>query len=210
MQRRRKNKEEYKLLPEPEFLPQREKVRGLSVWKDEYVRLAFYMALLGATDRQLSQVFDVSPQTIENWKHKKDGFLDALRQGKLEADGAVVHSMFQVSCGYSHPDEVILSNRCKEYDPKTGKLVREWTEPLRVPITKHYPPNVKAGLKWLAARHPETWGNKVEVKGKIDVTHKVDLSKFSDEELKVLQKLGVQKEENVEDTEFEEINGNNS
>jgi hypothetical protein len=193
--------------PEPEFLPKPEMQKtsvGRTVWKTEYVRHVFYLSLLGATDVQIAQTFGVDPSTVERWKRDKPEFLESMRRGKMEADGKVVYSLFLAAVGYSHPDEVILTNRVKEYNDE-GKVVKEYTKPLRVKTVKNYPPNVTAALKWLQARQPEVWGNRLEVKGDIKHHHEIDLSKFSTNELEVLSKLGLQQHvPNIEDVPYVE------
>lgn len=198
MKRVRKNKSIK--FPEPNFLPE---VLELRKWKKEYIRHVFYLSLLGANDVQIAQVFDVHPSTIDTWKRKKPDFLNAMNKGKMMADAKVSHSLYLAAVGYSHPDKVILANKRREYDPDTGKLIREWTEPLIVDTIKNYPPNVTAAIKWLQARQPEQWGNKLEIKGKVDHNHKLDLSNFSEEELEVIKKLGIQSN-NVEDIDYED------
>ncbi len=193
------------MFPVPEFLPKPESVVGRRIWKQEYVRLGYFLSLLGATDIQMAQTIGVDPSTIERWKRDKPEFLRALKAGKMEADGKVVHSLFLAAVGYSHPDEVILTNRKKEYDDE-GNLIKEYTVPLRVKTIKNYPPNVTAAVKWLQARQPEVWGNRLELRGNVNHHHEIDLSKFSTKELEVLSKLGLQKRinKNVEDVDYQE------
>jgi hypothetical protein len=185
-------------------LPKRQDRYGISPFREEYVRQVFFLSLLGATDAQIALAFDVSINTIDNWKRTKTDFLKALKDGKIEADAKVASSLYQSAIGYSHEDCVILTNRKKLFDDK-GKVIEEFTEPLIVKTVKHYPPNVKAAIKWLSARQPAIWGDKVEVKGKLEVSHKLDLSEFSNEELIVLNRLGLKQGKNIEDASFEEM-----
>jgi hypothetical protein len=196
MKRERKIK-----FPEPEDLYQVAKYD--KKWKDIYTRQVYFLTLLGATDTQLAQVFNVSQTALDSWKEKKPEFLEAIQKGKMIADAKVAHSLYLAAIGYSHEDEVILTNRVKERDAKTGRVVREFTEPLRVKTIKNYPPNVTAAIKWLQSRQPERWGHKVQVDGTINHRHQLDLTKFSTEELRVLSKLGVQGQE-IEDADFTE------
>ena len=190
--------------PEPDFLPELDK--ETHKWRErEHTRFVFYLSLLGCTEAQIAQSFGIGKSTFDRWKRTKPKFLEAMRQGKMEADGKVAHSLYLASIGYSHPDQVILPNRIKEYDPNTGKVIREYTEPLIVDTVKNYPPNAAAAIKWLQARQSEIWGKRITVKGQIDHKHQVDLTKVSDEELKVLRKLTVSTGENeIEDVNYTE------
>lgn len=190
--------------PEPEFLPAADKVNKKEVWKNEYVRHVFYLSLLGANDVQIAQTFGVSASCIDKWKRKKPEFYASMQKGKMMADAKVSHSLYLAAIGYSHPDQVVLSDKRKEFGPD-GKILREWTEPLVVDVVKNYPPNVTAAIKWLQARQPDKWGKKLEIKGRVDHHHKLDLSQFSEEELEVIKKLGLQSHSaNIEDVDFEE------
>lgn len=192
------------LFPEPEGLPRATR-NGMYVWKEDYVRHAFFLSLMGATDTQMAQCWGVSTRIVEKWKREKPEFLASIKKGKMTADAKVSHSLYLAAIGYSHPDEVIMANKIREFDPETGKLVREYTEPLRVKTTKNYPPNVTAAIKWLQARQPEVWGHKVQIGGTINHNHKLDLSKYTMEELELLNRLGLQQRNpDIEDADYEE------
>jgi hypothetical protein len=180
-----------KLFPEPEFLPAKKKRTEFTIlYKDEFVRLVYFFTLLGATDEQIAQALQVSIGAIETWKIKKPEFLESMRRGKLLADSKVAHSLYKSAIGYKYVDTVVLTNRVKEYN-KMGKVVKEWTEPLLVKVVKKSAPNVTAAIKWLSARQPAMWGDKIQVDNLFSISHQLDLSKFSTEELQVIHKLGI-------------------
>jgi hypothetical protein len=122
----------------------------------------------------------------------------------LEADARVAEAMYHAAIGYTHDEEVILTNRVQEFDDN-GKVVRQYTEPLRVVTKKHYPPNVTAGFKWLSARQPEAWKENHTIKAEIRHSHSVDLSHFSTEELEILNKLNVLQKPGEEDSNIIDI-----
>jgi hypothetical protein len=185
----------YKRLPLAAYLPVRQKkTKQEIVFREEYVRLAFFFALLGTTDVQLAQVFDVSVSTIDHWKRTNPAFLKSLKEGKIMADARVANSLFQAATGYTCPETVVLTNRVKKFDDE-GKVIEEYTEPLLVNIQKHYPPNVTAALRWLSARQPQTWAEKLEVSGRLSVNHQLDLTDFSTEDLMILDKLSKKRNE---------------
>ena len=210
--KRVRNKKLYEKFPEPKFLPKREGrekgVRKYTTFQPEYVRLFFYFSLMGANSSQICKALDISHGTLKIWIERYPEVKKAMAQGRLEADARVAHAMYHAAVGYTHDEEVILTNKVQEFDEK-GRVIRQWNEPLRVKTRKHYPPNVTAGLKWLASRQPETWSDKHIVKAQIQVEHSVDLSSFSIEELEVLNKLNVLQQnssshDDVEDISYEE------
>lgn len=191
-------------LPEADNLPSMKEVGGLPhKYFKHYARQAYFLTLMGFTFAQMAQVFEVEPITIHEWAKRHPEFKEAVKKGRAIADGKVAHALFQRALGYSHPHEVILTNRVREYNDK-GKVIREYTEPLRVETMKYYPPDTAAAVKWLKARQPDVWGTKKEIKGEITMHHEVDLSNFTTEELEVLHKLSLNKT-NAEDIDFEEV-----
>jgi hypothetical protein len=127
------------------------KVGRPSAFNTSFIERAKKLAMEGATDKQLADSFDVSEQTLNNWKKKYPEFLEALKKGKDDADSQVVASLFHRACGYSHPD-VHISNF-------QGVITV-------TPITKHYPPDTTAAIFWLKNRKPEEWRDKMEHTGK--------------------------------------------
>ena len=191
-------------LPEPSFLPKKTTFKAYIEYKPEFDRQAYFMSLLGATDEQMAQAFGVSISSLTHWKHKHPLFLESLIRGKIEADSKVAYSLYQAAIGCSHKETVVLTNRVKEFD-EHGRVTKEWTEPLLVDVVKNYPPNVTAGIKWLQARQPSVWANRLRIDGKIDISHQIDLSDFSTEELTVLRRLGVNhSQREIEEAKYEE------
>lgn len=123
-------------------------------FKEEYNQLGYKYCLLGATDKELAALFEVSEQTINNWKKKYKEFSLALKRGKAEADARVADRLYQRAMGYSHPEEKVFQHN---------------GEPVIIPTTKHYPPDVTAAIFWLKNRQRDKWRDKqdVEVSGSL-------------------------------------------
>ena len=102
------------------------------------------------TDAKLASFFDVSEETINDWKRKYVEFTCALKEGKEVADNNVARSLYERATGYTHEAVKIFA------DPKTGKK-------LVVPYTEHYPPDTAAAFIWLKNRQPEVWRDKKQV-----------------------------------------------
>ena len=66
-----------------------------SLFREEFPDLARKLCLLGAIDRDLARIFEVSVRTINNWKRQHPDFAAALKSGKAEADGAVAEALYR-------------------------------------------------------------------------------------------------------------------
>lgn len=133
-------------------------------FKPEYVEQARKLCLLGATDQELADFFEVTARTIYRWKATQHAFCQALKAGKSEADDRVERSLFARATGYEH-DEVDIR-------VVNGAIVQ-------TPIRKFYPPDTVAGIFWLKNRRKEEW------RDKIDHQHSglVELANLTDDDL---------------------------
>lgn len=177
-------------------------------FRDWHVKTVFYLALLGMTEQQIATVFEISVGQLNVWKKKYPTFLESLKKGREQADAQVVYSLYQLAIGYEHPSEQLFSVRDREYDPNTGKLVREKHRIIHEPIVKKYPPNAKAAIEWLRLRQPGQWSQRQDMTKTLNVvqTHKLQLEDLSVEELKLLTKLGVHGRD-VQDVEYTDMQG---
>lgn len=108
-----------------------------NIYKPEYSTQAFGYALLGATDIQLAELFNVSEATIHRWKKSHKEFLQALLEGKIKADAKVAVSAYHNATGYERDEEEI-----KIIDNKI----------VRVPVKRYYPASERAQQYWLNNR----------------------------------------------------------
>ena len=118
-----------------------------SKYKEEFSKQAYKLCLIGATDAQLANFFEVTESTLNNWKHEYPEFLESLKEGKSVADGEVAKSLFHRAKGYSHKD-VHVSNYQGEITLTN--------------LIKKYPPDTTACIFWLKNRQPEMWRDKRE------------------------------------------------
>lgn len=124
---------------------------------------------LGARNKDLAEYFHVAESTIDYWIKNNPDFERAVRRGRLEACLKVSQALFHKATGYSHPDTVVLSNRVKEYDDE-GKVISERTEPLLVPLVKHYPPDAYAAFKYLTIMFRDVWMDE----SKLSIQHNIN------------------------------------
>jgi hypothetical protein len=116
-----------------------------SGYKPEYCEQARKLCELGATDIEIADFFDVAVRTLYDWKAAHADFLQALKEGKAEADARVVESLYQRAVGYTHDAEKIFNH--------DGKVTR-------VKYREHYPPDTTACIFWLKNRQPGHWRDK--------------------------------------------------
>lgn len=113
-----------------------------SKYKPEFAAQAAKLCLLGATDAQLADFFEVSVSTINLWKVEHSEFSESIRVPKALADERVEQSLFRRAMGYEH-DEVDIKVVDKEI--------------VQTPIRKYYPPDTTAMIFWLKNRNPDQW-----------------------------------------------------
>lgn len=113
-----------------------------TLYSEDHPKQAFKLCLLGATDKDLAEFFEVAESTINNWKHEHPEFLESIKRGKTQADAEVGTRLYERALGYSHPEEKIF-----QYEG----------QPVRVNTTKHYPPDTTAAIFWLKNRQKEHW-----------------------------------------------------
>lgn len=134
-----------------------------SKYRHEFVRQAYHLALLGATDADLANAFDVRLSTVALWKRRQPEFSDALKKGKSEADANVAKSLYRRAIGYSHPAVKIIA---VAQGNNQGSAVEQ------VPYVERYPPDTVAAIFWLKNRRPDLWRDKrdVEHSGAVDTS----------------------------------------
>jgi len=119
-----------------------------STYKPEFARQAERLALLGATDREVAEFFEVSESTVHQWKIVYPEFSEALKVGKETADNRVVQSLYRRATGYSY-------DAVKIFKPKGENATI-------VPYVEHVPPDTTACIFWLKNRDKANWRDKVE------------------------------------------------
>jgi hypothetical protein len=119
-----------------------------TAFKPEYVDQVRKLCLLGATDAELADFFGVALSTLNNWKRSHPEFLDALKQGKIQADATVTERLYRRALGYSHKAVKILTV------PRGANMGSDVVEH---PYIERYPPDTTACIFWLKNRRPKDW-----------------------------------------------------
>lgn len=130
-----------------------------TLYKEDYAKQAKKLALLGATDQEMADFFEVDVRTIYRWKHDHDAFCQSLKAGKDVADERVERSLYQKAIGYEQ-DEV------KIFMPGGA------SEPVYAPFRAKIAPDTTAAIFWLKNRRSKDWRDKTEqeVSGQLTVS----------------------------------------
>lgn len=135
-------------------------------YQEAYAEQARKLCLLGYTDAELADFFEVSEATINNWKLEHSEFLESIKKGKAIADGNVTDRLYQRAMGFVAPDVDIrvIENKIVE-----------------TPLDKYYPPDTAAAIFWLKNRQKDKWRDKHdhEVTGKDGGAIQIETSPMS-------------------------------
>lgn len=121
--------------------------------------MAYKLALLGLTDKELASFFDVSEQTLNSWKKKHPKFLESLKKGKTDADAEVAVSLYKRAIGFTRRAVKIMQSEGKSFE-------HEYDE--------YYPPEVGAIVFWLKNRQRDKFRDKPDLN--LTVNHETGVS----------------------------------
>ena len=157
-------------MTEKKNLAEKKKRGRKSEYRIEYADQSLKLCLLDATDKELSEFFSVSEQTLNKWKKDYPEFLESLKKGKNIADANVASRLYNRAIGYN----------CKatKFATSNGKITdsKEFIE--------HYPPDTTAAIFWLKNRQPEKWRDKKEVDANVNLGD--ELESLTDEQLQAI------------------------
>ena len=134
------------------------------LYKAENAELARKFCLLGATNEDLAELFDVAVRTIDNGIATIPEFAVAVQRGRDVADADVVQSLHSRAIGYVCEAEKIFHYR---------------GEVMKVPHTVHYPPDTTACMFWLRNRRRRDWLEKAELRREEEVDEEAEAADFA-------------------------------
>ena len=103
-------------------------------------------AAKGLTIEQIAHNLGVSRSTLHKYKSEHKKISDTVKKGREEAVQTLENSMFQAATGYNYAHTVPVKTKHIEYNPETGKKLREWEEVVEVEVIEHVPTNATAGI----------------------------------------------------------------
>jgi hypothetical protein len=128
-----------------------------SLYMTKHADQAYKLCLLGATDAEMADIFEVSESTLNLWKQQHPEFSESITRGKAVADSNVAEKLYQRACGYSHP-------AVKIFMPQGA------AKPVYAEYTENYPPDTQAASLWLRNRQPKKWRDKQDIENKTTIS----------------------------------------
>ena len=116
----------------------------------------------GLTDKDIAKNMRIGLSTIKEWKNKFPQIREALRIGKDAADRVVENALYKSATGYKEKVRRPVKVRRVDYDPETGKKIRETETWQAVEEEIVIPANVTAQIFWLKNRKPVQWRDKTD------------------------------------------------
>lgn len=127
-----------------------QKLHGNTKYMPHYDREVYELCLLGYIDKEMAEYFEVTEQTINNWKQWYPNFFESMRAGKARADARVAEALHRRAVGYMTTE--IKTEYIADPNNPTKEIVIKRTE-----TTKEVLPDVTACLRILSLRQPELW-----------------------------------------------------
>ena len=114
----------------------------------------------GLIEKQIAKNMGVAASTLRNWKNVFPEIAEALRKGKEVVDREVENALFKSAIGFMQKVKKPVRIREVEYDPKSGKKIRESEKWVQVEEEIYIQPQVTAQIFWLKNRKPDEWREK--------------------------------------------------
>lgn len=138
-----------------------------SSFKPEYTGQVEKLCKLGTADRDLCLFFNISHQTIENWKKTQPEFFLALMKGKQEADKNVAEALYKNTTGYDYYEEQAVKLRETSYVDGKVSMVCEYVGVVKV--KKHQPADTTAQIFWLKNRRRDLWRDVKKIDSELEI-----------------------------------------
>lgn len=129
-------------------------------YKEEFNSQVTKLAILGATDKEIADFFEIDEATLNRWKKSHVEFCESIKKGKMLADMNVGATLYQKAIGYKAKTQKAFKLR----NQTNGVGFKEKVEV--VTVEEQHPPDTTAIIFWLKNRQPEKWTDKKEVNHK--------------------------------------------
>ena len=118
----------------------------------------------GATQEEIAKRLKIGVSTFKKYlalgekgEEPYVDFVDCFARACEVPDDEVEAALYKSCLGYNAPVTKHYKLKTVEYDPDTGKRIREVERLVAAEDTVHVPANTTAQLFWLANRRPDKW-----------------------------------------------------
>jgi transposase-like protein len=146
--------------PEPEAEPT-DRFGRRSQFKREYIDIVRVLCEDGATDKEIAAELGVSQSVLYKWRNLFPELAAAMKLGKDIANDRMERTAYNVAVGYTKTVTVNIKVRNSDGSEKVVEVQQEVS----------VPPDPKM-LQWmLKNRRPDSWKDRTEVGGEVEVVH---------------------------------------
>lgn len=140
----------------------------------------YKLARFGMTNQEIADFYEISISSIENYQRSIPEFKKALQKGRLYDSLKAVASLHKQVLGYE-----VQEREEREVVTKSG------IQTLITTKTKYIQPNITATIYLLKTRHGDKWMDVFKAEFTKNINHHLDLSTLSNEDLTLLEKMGI-------------------
>jgi hypothetical protein len=120
------------------------------------------LAAQGLPDEEIAIRASIGLSLFRRWVKQYPEFAEALSLGRAGADYEVVKALYKKATGYNISLNKTFKLKRVDYDPDTGKKIREYEELATGVEETHVPADLRAETFWLKNRQPDAWSERGE------------------------------------------------
>ena len=124
------------------------------------LRRLFVWAQSGYTDSDLADLMNIHRATFYKWRERYSAISDTITRGRALACDKVESELFARTQGKIVKLTEEVKVRQVEYDPVSGRKIREIEDVAPLVKEVYVPADVRAQMYFLNNRRPEDWGEK--------------------------------------------------
>ncbi len=121
----------------------------------------------GLDEAEIALKVGIELKLFVKWKKKYPEFADALTLGRADSDFHVIRALYKKATGFNVGLRKTYKLKRVEFDPQTGKKLREYEELATGMDETFIPGDLSAEKYWLECRRGDRWGGK-DIEGVAD------------------------------------------
>ena len=114
----------------------------------------------GIEESEIATRVGIELKLFAKWKKKYPEFADALTLGRADSDFHVIRALYKKATGFNVGLKKTYKLKRVEFDPQTGKKLREYEELATGMDETFIPGDLSAEKYWLECRRGDRWGGK--------------------------------------------------